>query len=118
MNLVALVGNMVNDIEMRETQGGKTVGKFRIAVARGRDDADFLNVTCWDRTAEVVRDYAGKGKKVGVEGRIQTGSYEKDGETRYTTEVVAHRVHLLSPKSEVAEVEKPADNFDDLDGIL
>jgi len=81
------------------------VTKFTIAVNRvsrkeGGDTADFIRVTAFDKQAELVGKYLRKGSKVGIEGRIQTGSYEKDGKTVYTTDVLANRVEFLDRKSD------------------
>jgi len=102
------------------------VTKFTIAVNRisrreGGDTADFIRVTVFDKQAENVERYLRKGSKVGVEGRIQTGSYEKDGKTVYTTDVIANRVEFLESKRDSenrdggfsgGQFSGPADNHD------
>ena len=104
MNLVVLVGNLARDPEKSVTSSGMTVARFTVAVNRqrktdGQPDADFIRVTVFDRQADLVLQYLSKGRKVGVEGRIQTGSYtDKDGKTVYTTDVIANRVEFLSPR--------------------
>ena len=105
MNIVVLVGNLVRDPEKSYSQSGMAITKFTIAVNRARksesgDDADFIRITAFDKTAELVERYLKKGSKVGVEGRIQTGSYEKDGKKIYTTDVMATRVEFLDRKGE------------------
>ena len=105
MNIVVLLGNLVRDPEKSYTQGGMAITRFTIAVNRfrkseGGDDADFIRVTAFDKQAELVERYLKKGSKVGVEGRIQTGSYEKDGKKVYTTDVIANRVEFLDRKGE------------------
>ena len=105
MNIVVLLGNLVRDPEKSYTQSGMAITRFTIAVNRfrkseGGDDADFIRVTAFDKQAELVERYLKKGSKVGVEGRIQTGSYEKDGKKVYTTDVIANRVEFLDRKGE------------------
>ena len=102
MNVVLLTGNLVRDPEKSYTNSGMAVTRFTIAINRifgkkeGGQDADFIRVTCFDKQAEHVEKYLTKGSKVGVEGRIQTGSYQgKDGNTVYTTDIIANRVEFL-----------------------
>lgn len=93
MNNVNLIGRLVRDPELRK--GGKdgevSICTFTIAVdRRGAEGADFIRIVTFGKTAEFADDYFTKGLRVGVSGRIQTGSYEnKDGETVYTTDVIA-----------------------------
>ena len=101
MNSVALIGRLTRDPEVRYGGASQTaVARFSIAVdrQRGRDGeqtADFINIVCFGKTAELVEKYMGKGRLVGITGRIQTGSYEKDGRKVYTTDVIADRVEFL-----------------------
>jgi single-strand DNA-binding protein len=103
MNIVVLVGNLARDPEKSYTQSGMAITRFTIAVNRNRktdggDDADFIRVTAFDKQAEFVERYFKKGRKIGIEGRIQTGSYEKDGKKVYTTDVIANRVEFVDKK--------------------
>ena len=106
MNLVVLTGNLAADPEKTYAGSGMAVTRFRLAVNRpfakkneGAQTADFIRITCFDKQAEFVDKYLSKGKKVGVEGRIQTGSYQgKDGNTVWTTDVIANRVEFLESK--------------------
>lgn len=113
MNSVVLMGRLTRDPELRYVQaGGNTaVARFSLAVdknlsrekrqemeSKGQPTADFINVTAWGRLGETVAKYSGKGLRLLVNGRIQTGSYEKDGERRYTTEVVAQSVEIIDWK--------------------
>lgn len=101
-NKVTLVGRLVRDPELRYTPSGKAVANFTLAVDRGFKDketgessADFIKITTWDRTAENVGNMLKKGRLVLVDGSIRTGSYEKDGQRIYTTDVQASRVVFL-----------------------
>lgn len=103
MNSVSLVGRLVRDPELRYTSGTQTaVATFTLAVDRPTksDEADFIRITVFGRSAENCGTYLAKGSMVGVQGRIQTGSYEtKTGERRYTTDVIADRVEFLQRAS-------------------
>ena len=109
MNLVLLTGNLVRDPEKSYTGSGMAVTRFTIAVNRnyskkteGGQDADFIRITCFDKRAEFVEKYLTKGRKVGVEARIQTGSYQgKDGNTVYTTDFIANNIEFLDSKRDV-----------------
>lgn len=101
-NKVTLVGRLVRDPELRYTPSGKAVANFTLAVDRGFKDkesgegsADFIKITTWDKQAETVGNILKKGRLVLVEGSIRTGSYEKDGQKIYTTDVQASRVVFL-----------------------
>lgn len=98
MNSVILIGRLARDPEMSYTQQQKAVCKFTLAVDRMKkeDGADFIRVTVWDRQAETCDRYLRKGRQCAVMGRIQIGSYKnRNGETVYTTDVIAERVEFL-----------------------
>jgi len=108
MNKAILIGNLAADPESRTTASGVAVCTFRLAVQRrfanqqGVREADFLNIVAWRQTAELCARYLSKGRKVAVEGSIQTRSYDaQDGSKRYVTEIVADNVEFLgSPQGE------------------
>ena len=103
MNTVSLIGRLTKDPEIAYTKGdAKAVTKFTLAVNRkfNRDQADFIRVICWQKLAEIVAEYCVKGSQVGVVGRIETGQYEKDGRTVYTTEVIADEVEFTGKKED------------------
>lgn len=121
MNKVILIGNIASEIESRTTQSGIQNATFRIAVQRkfknasGEREADFLPVVCWRQTAEYCQKYLEKGRKIAVEGNIQTRSYEtKDGSKRTVTEIVAENVEPLE-KSQQTKTEEPTMNRSDAD---
>lgn len=104
MNSVALVGRLTRDPELRYTAGTQTaVATFTLAVDRPfskNNEADFIRIVVYGRPAENCGTYLFKGSQVGVQGRIQTGSYEtRTGEKRYTTDVIADRVEFLQRAS-------------------
>lgn len=100
MNSVALIGRLTRDPEVRWTQDQMAIATFSIAIDRpprkdGTRGTDFPRITVFGRQAENCEKYLKKGLLVGIVGRIQTGSYEKDGQKIYTTDVVADRVEFL-----------------------
>jgi len=106
INRVVLVGRLTKDPELRYTPNGIAVARFTLAVNRtfssqsGEREADFINCVVWRKQAENTANFLKKGSLAGVEGRIQTGSYEgQDGKRVYTTEVVADSVQFLEPRN-------------------
>ncbi|MFV8826197.1 single-stranded DNA-binding protein [Alkalihalobacterium sp. APHAB7] len=105
INRVVLVGRLTKDPELRYTPNGVAVANFTLAVNRpfsnqqGDREADFINCIIWRKPAENVANYLKKGSLAGVEGRIQTRSYDNnEGRRVYVTEVVADSVQFLEPK--------------------
>lgn len=103
MNKTELIGRLIKDAELKFLPGsGSAVTTFTLAVNRrfkkeGQQEADFIPVVVYGKTAEATANYTAKGSLVGVAGRIQTRNYEaKDGTRRYITEVVADEVEFLS----------------------
>ena len=106
INRVVLVGRLTKDPELRYTPSGVAMARFTLAVNRmfkdtnGEQQADFVNIIVWRKQAENTANFLKKGSLAGVEGRIQTGSYEgQDGKRVYTTDVVADSVQFLEPKN-------------------
>lgn len=101
MNKVILVGRLVRDPEMRQTQSGVAVCSMTVAVDRrfksasGERETDFISVKAWRQTAEFITQYFEKGRRIGIVGSIQTGKYEKDGRTVYTTDVIADEAYFV-----------------------
>ena len=106
MNKVVLIGRITRDPELRYTSSNIPTARFTLAVNRnfqnqnGETEADFINIVVWRKQAENVKKFVGKGSLVAVEGRIQTGSYEKDGQRVYTTDVVADNVQFLESRAQ------------------
>ena len=104
VNKVILIGNVGRDPELRYTASGTAVANFRVATTSRYKDRDgnqqerteWHTIVAWQRLAEIVNQYAPKGKQLYIEGRLQTRQWEdRDGNTRYTTEVVANIIQLL-----------------------
>ena len=107
INNCTLIGRLTKDPNVKVTPSGVHVANFTLAVnrpfknAEGQNEADFINVVAWRKTAELVGNYVKKGSLVGLVGRIQTRSYENDaGERVYVTEVVADSVQFLDTKKQ------------------
>ena len=107
MNKIILVGRLTRDPELRSTSTGLSTANFTVAVNRnfknkdGQYDADFIPCVAFRNTADFVSKFFKKGSMIGLEGRIQTGSYDaQDGTKRYVTEVVVENVEFVGGKSE------------------
>lgn len=106
MNQVILIGRLTKDVETRYTQEQMAVSKFTLAVDRiKKGETDFIRVTVFGKQAENCERYLHKGSQCAVQGRLQTGSYEKDGVTHYTTDVIADRVQFLGGQRDAREDE-------------
>ncbi|MBM6615833.1 single-stranded DNA-binding protein [Desemzia sp. RIT804] len=116
INNVVLVGRMTKDADLRYTSNGTAVASFTVAVNRqftnqsGEREADFINCVAWRKTAETLANFTKKGSLVGVEGRIQTRSYDnQQGQRVYVTEIVVDNFSMLEPKS-VTDQRRAHDN--------
>ena len=103
MNKFIGIGNLCRDIELKTTNSGKSYLQNSIAIRNdykntdGEYDSEFINIVVWGKTAEFLVQYAQKGMKVAVEGRLTNRSYDKaDGTRGYITEIVCNSVELLS----------------------
>lgn len=103
MNTVNLIGRTTKDIDLRYSQKGTAVGNFTLAVQRrfNKDEADFIRCVIFQKGAEILAEHVKKGHQIGVEGTIQTGSYnDKDGKKVFTTEVIVNNFTFLEPKGQ------------------
>lgn len=113
MNLVVLYGRLTKDPELRYSQSGtpscftsvavnraKSKEKREEAEANGQPTADFVGIKAFGKTAEILSNYFHKGNRIAVEGKIATGSYEKNGQVIYTTDVIVNRVHFIESAKE------------------
>ena len=112
MNNVQLMGRLTRDPELRYLENNNAVARFTLAIdkglskekrqemeSKGQPTADFINCQAWGKMAESLTKYSGKGLRVLVNGRIQTGSYEKDGQRIYTTDVIANNIEYIDWKN-------------------
>lgn len=124
MNSVNLIGRLTNKSTFGYTNGNIAYTRFTLAVnrnfknANGERQADFINCVAYRKTAELINQYTDKGDLLGIEGRIQTGSYTaSDGSKKYTTDVVIENIYFLKSKEKPAheqvseQVEKQTDIF-------
>ena len=110
------MGRLARDPEAQTTATGKLKCRMTIAVDRpkakdGTQKADFIGLVAWEKTAEFAEKYLTKGQRILIEGRIQTGSYEKDGEKRYTTDVNVDRIEFADGKRDNTNGTKDAEDY-------
>jgi len=107
MNIVSLIGRLTADPELKHTQSGTAMTRFTIAVDRNftkqgeERQADFISITAWQQKAEFICRYFTKGRRIAIVGEIRTGSYtDRDGNKRYTTDVIANNVEFCDSKND------------------
>ena len=109
LNQVVLVGRIVRDPELNTTDSKKSVTTLTLAIPRsfknanGEYDSDFIDCILWENTAKATSEYCHKGDIVGVKGRIQSRTYEKEKEKKYVVEIIAEKVTFLSSRHQEAE---------------
>jgi single-strand DNA-binding protein len=115
MNICSIIGRLTKDGDMKFSQTGTGIYKNTIAVNRKfkKDESDFINLLAFNKTAELMANHLHKGDQVGIEGHINTGSYEKDGQKRYTFEVVVDNLTFIGSKKHDKPSQKNADPFQD-----
>ena len=116
MNHVVIIGNLGRDPDVRKTQSGSTIARLNVATTyrgKGEPKTEWHRVTVFGRQAENCEQYLSRGSKVAIAGRIETSTYEKDGEKRYSTEIVAMSVEFLDPKGggQSRGGNRPSDNY-------
>lgn len=120
MNSFIGIGNLTRDVDLKYTDSGLAIGRFTLALNRMKKEgqeqkADFINIVTFGKTAENCSNYLSKGKKVGVEGRLQSGKYtNKDNVVVYTVDVVANQVEFLEWAD---KGNKKEESFDAPDGF-
>ena len=116
INRVVLVGRLTKEPELRTTPSGAKVCQYTLAVNRnrkadGQPDADFINCVSWNKTAELMNQYLSKGALIGIEGRIQTRSYDDNtGRKVYVTEVITDSVQFLESKQKAQQNQNNMEN--------
>lgn len=118
INRVVQVGRLTKDVELRYTPSGLPMARFTIAVNRtftnqqGEKEADFISCVAFRKQAENLANFMRKGNLIGVDGRLQTGSYEgQDGKRIYTTDVVADSIQFLEPRSDASSGSQNQRNY-------
>jgi len=114
VNLVILIGNATADPVITYTPSGLAVARITLATNEQKkqddkwvDDTQFHRVTLFGKTAEAAGQYVVKGQQLYLEGKISYGSYEKDGVTRYTTDIICHKMNMLGGKGEAKPKDDP-----------
>lgn len=116
INKVILIGNLGRDPEVRYTPDGSAVANFTIATSERWKDkntgemqerTEWHRIVAWRKLGEICGEYLSKGKQVYIEGRLQTRSWEKDGVTRYTTEIIASDMKMLGTKGDADTYSPP-----------
>ena len=120
MNKIDLVGRTTKDIELKILESGKVLANFSLAVDRrfkdkdGNRKVDFINIIAWGKPAETLSTYVKKGDRLGVSGRLETGSYEKeDGTKGYIAQVVVEDFDLLGTKRNEDQTEETTETAED-----
>ena len=119
MNCVILCGRTTTDIDLRTTTSGKSVTSFALAVDRPgtTDKTDFIPIVAWEKTAEFLQKYIGKGRKIIVEGFLSSRKYEdKNGNSRVAYEVVANRVEFADGKPVTQTTTELTKDIEEIDG--
>lgn len=111
MNQTILIGRITKDLELKATPSGKFVCEFSLAVNRiGSEETDFITVVVWEKQAENLAKYQGKGSQIAVSGSIRVDTYEVEGQRRYKTYVLANNIEYLGTKSsETVNKEEPTE---------
>jgi single-strand DNA-binding protein len=112
-NLVVVVGRLTCDPELKDL-GAKRVAEFGLAVNGFGDQVSFFDVSAWDKTADIIEKYAGKGKQVCVVGRLKQDTWEKDGQKRSKVSIIASQVQLLASKADGTQGTSPAAAEEDI----
>ena len=113
LNKVQLIGNLGKDPELKYTASGVAVENFSMATAESwkdeageqHDKTEWHNIVAWRKLAEICGEWLTKGKRVYIEGKLQTRSWEKDGKKHYTTEIVAENMIMLDCATKKSEAE-------------
>ena len=124
MNKVLLTGRLTRDPELRYTSNSKAVCNFTIATNRpvvrdGEKIADFINCIVWGKTAENLSKYQSKGSLIGIDGRLESRSYDdKDGNKRYVTEVPVEHIEFLGSKSDGQTETKESNHYEEFGNAI
>ena len=106
INCCTFIGRLGRDPEIRYTAAGKAVASFSLACSEGKGDnerTEWINVVAWEKLADICAQYLAKGSLVYISGRMQTRKWQdKDGGARYTTEIIAQTLRMLSSKNDAA----------------
>ena len=119
MNNFHAVGRIAAEIKLQKNEKGVVYTRFPLAISRGKNKdgenrgTDFPMITVFEKQAENLQTYSGKGKRVAIEAHIQTSKYEKDAKIRYSTSIIADRIEYLDWKDQNDHVDAADDNYSD-----
>ena len=113
MNKTISMGRLTDEPKISETQSGKKVARFTLALDRYKEGADFPSFVAWEKKAEFMEKYCHKGTKLLIEGRIQTGSYEKDNVKVKTTDIICDNIEFCEKKKADGSEGQPESNPED-----
>lgn len=119
MNKVILIGRITKDVELKTTTSGKSVATFTLAVnkdfknADGNYDADFINCVAFGQQAETISKFVHKGDRFGVDGKISTRNYDKNGSKVYVTEVIVNGFEFLESKKDKPTADVEVDDYEE-----
>ena len=99
MNIAILMGRMTRDPELKYTLSGKAYANFTLAVQKTREEAEFIDCVAWEKMAENIAEYFGKGNRILIQGRLSVSSYEQNGEKRKFTRVLANTFEFIDSKN-------------------
>lgn len=108
------IGRTTKDIDLRYSQNGTAIANFTIAITRrfDKEKTDFIRCIAFKKTAELIAQYVKKGNQIGIEGSIQTGSYQdKEGKTVYTTDVIVNNVQFLESRNSQPKQQQRVDVY-------
>lgn len=118
MNSCNFCGRLTKDPELKTTQSGKKYTRFCLAVdgikdKDGNKTADFVDCIAWNKSAEIIAQYARKGSKLGVSGRLHTTTFDKEGEKRKSVDIVVNEFELLDSKPKEQAQTEPAETAEE-----
>ena len=111
MNVVTLIGNLASDVELRDVDADRKVASFLLAIDRPDEGADFVCVAAWNAQADVCARHLEKGRRIAVDGRLRSRSWDdREGKRRSSIEVVARSVEFLSTRGDGTGAPRPRTN--------
>ena len=113
MNIAILMGRLTRDPELKYTSNGKAYTTFTLAVQKTKDEAEFIDCVAWEKTAENIAEYFGKGNRILIQGRLSVSSYEQNGEKRKFTRVQAFNFEFIDSKNSGNSQSDNRNNYED-----
>ena len=113
MNIAILMGRLTRDPELKYTSNGKAYATFTLAVQKTKDEAEFIDCVAWEKTAENIAEYFGKGNRILIQGRLSVNSYEQNGEKRKSTKVQVFSFEFVDNKNSGNSQNNNRNNYED-----